>query len=251
MTMKSKVEQSSSPDQAAAGLVQGPLDPLRYGGQVFDPDEVSGIATRMIPNGARVLEVGCGTGSLSKIVADICHAEVVGVEPDSSRAERARAHGLQVFTSYLTADLVHEMGSFDVVLLADVLEHSPAPQSMLVLSRQALKPRGAVVVSVPNVAHWSVRANLLRGKFKYESHGIMDATHLRWFTAESIKCLLASSGFKVTEYRATVCADLIDNAGRRPLSWLSAGSRARFLRLASRRWPTLFGAQHVLKAEML
>jgi methionine biosynthesis protein MetW len=203
----------------------------------------------MIPKGARVLEIGCGTGSLSRIVADTCGAEVVGIEPDSQRAERAKTRGLEVHVGYLSSELIHEIGVFDVVLLADVLEHVPNPHAMLSLSRQALKPGGAVIISVPNVAHWSVRANLLRGKFKYESHGIMDATHLRWFTAVSIRSLVASSGFKITEYHATACPDLIDNACRRPLSWLPPNSRRRFLRFASRRWPTVFGVQHVVKAE--
>jgi methionine biosynthesis protein MetW len=250
MTMKSKViEQTVSLDEAAAGLVEGPLDPLRYDGQVLDRDEVSGIVTRMIPSGARVLEVGCGTGSLSKIVTDTCHAEVVGIEPDSTRAERARARGLQVYVTFLTPELIHEIGLFDVVLLADVIEHVPNPQAMLLLSRQALKPGGAVIVSVPNVAHWSVRVDLLRGRFRYQQFGIMDATHLRWFTVASIKSLIVSSGFKVAEYRATAGLALPDNVHRRPWRWLAPRWRVRLVRLACRRWPMLFGCQHVLKAE--
>ena len=64
------------------------------------------------------------------------------------------------------------------------------------VARQALKPGGAVIVSVPNVAHWSVRLCLLRGMFQYQQEGIMDATHLRWFTQESIKSLLTSFGIQ-------------------------------------------------------
>ena len=206
----------------------------------------------MIPPGARVLDVGCGSGEIAAIVRDRCSAQVVGIEPDPQRAERSRGRGLQVYLADLNQALIHELGPFDVVLLADVLEHLSDPQAMLLLSREALRPGGAVIISVPNVAHWSVRANLFfRGKFKYEPSGIMDATHLRWFTEASIKSLVASSGFKVAEYRATANAQLIDNACRRPLSWLPASYRSRFLRLASRCWPTLFGAQHVLKAEVL
>jgi methionine biosynthesis protein MetW len=250
--MMSKVmEQSPSPDDAAAGLLEGPLDPLRYDGQVLDPNEVTGIVARMIPRGARVLEVGCGTGALGKIVTDTCHAEVVGIEPDSTRAERAKARGLQVYVSFLTPELIHEIGSFNFVLLADVIEHVPNPQAMLLLSRQALKPTGALIISVPNVAHWSVRADLLRGRFQYQRFGIMDSTHLRWFTAASIKSLLVSSGFKVAEYRATAGLDLPDNVHRRPWRWLPASYRTRFFRMASSRWPTLFGCQHVVRAEMV
>jgi hypothetical protein len=122
---------------------------------------------------------------------------------------------------------------------------------MLMVARQALKPGGAVIVSVPNVAHWSVRLCLLRGLFQYQVEGIMDAMHLRWFTADSIRALLASSGFGAVQYRATAGQWLLDNWGRAPLRWLPAGGRVRFLRGASKRWPTLFGAQHVVKAVML
>lgn len=245
------ISQAASPDENAAGLIQETPDPLRYDGQVLDPDEVSGIVTGMIPTGARVLEVGCGTGSLSKIVADTCGAEVVGVEPDAARAQRAAGRGLKVHVGFLTRELIHEIGSFDVVLFADVLEHLPNPHAMLLLSREALRAGGAVVISVPNVAHWSVRVDILLGRFRYQPLGIMDATHLRWFTAASLRSLMASSGFRVTEYRATAGYGLPDNVGRRPLTWLPANLRTRFLRFASRHWPTLFGSQHVLKAEML
>jgi methionine biosynthesis protein MetW len=244
------VSRVASPDENAAGLVQGALDPLRYDGHILDPDEVSGIATSMIPRGAKVLEVGCGTGSLSQIVRETCRADVVGIEPDPARAQRAADRGLKVHSGFLSRELIQEIGPFDVVLFADVLEHLPNPQAMLLLSREALSAGGAVIVSIPNVAHWSVRANLLRGKFQYQPSGIMDATHLKWFTVATAESLIVSSGFKVIEYRASAGVGICDNS-RPPLSWLPANCQARFLRLACRHWPTLFGCQHVLKAEKL
>jgi hypothetical protein len=158
---------------------------------------------------------------------------------------------LKVHVGLLSRELIHEIGPFDVVLFADVLEHLPDPHAMLLMSREALRAGGAVIVSVPNVAHWSVRTNLVRGKFQYQPSGIMDATHLRWFTAASVRSLIASSGFKVTGYRAAAGTILGDNVFRRPLVWLPTNFRTRLLRFASKRWPTLFGSQHVLKAEML
>jgi methionine biosynthesis protein MetW len=245
------ISQAASPDENAAGLIQETPDALRYDGHFPDPDEVSGIVTSMIPRGARVLEVGCGTGSLSRIVADTCGAEVVGIEPDSHRAERARARGLQVHTDYLSPDLIQKIGSFDVVLLADVLEHVPNPQTILLLSRQALKSGGAVVISVPNVAHWSVRVDVVRGRFRYQPSGIMDVTHLRWFTLDTLKGLIAASGFKITSSRATAGMSLADNVHRRPWRWLPTYYRTSLLRFGCRHWPTLLGCQHVVKAEML
>lgn len=243
------VDPLPSPDQNAAGLLTSAPDPLRYDGHMLNPDEVSGIVASMIPTGARVLDIGCGTGSLGQILSDARHAQVVGIEPDSIRAQRAIERGMQVHVGYLTPGLTREIGLFDAVLFTDVLEHLPNPHPLLVLSREVLKPNGAVIVSVPNVAHWSVRLDLLRGNFRYQAWGIMDATHLRWFTAASAEALLTAAGFKVVEYRATAGYQLFDNIFRGPVSWLPASYRARLLRVGSKRWPTLFGAQHVLKAE--
>jgi hypothetical protein len=137
------------------------------------------------------------------------------------------------------------------VLFADVLEHRPDPQATLLVARDLLNPHGAVIVSVPNVAHWSVRVDLLRGRFQYQPVGIMDATHLRWFTATTARTLLASVGFKVIKYRPTAGVDLPDNQHRRPWRWLSYGPRVHLLRALCHRWPSLFGCQHVFKAEVL
>lgn len=241
-----------SPDENAAGLFRGTLDSTRYAGErSTGPDAVGGIAIRMVPSGSRVLDVGCGTGDLARLLGVECRAKVVGIEPDPVRAERAASAGIQVYTGYLTPELASELGQFDVVLFADVLEHVPNPQALLLLARAVLKPGGSLVVSVPNVAHWSVRLCLLRGKFEYWSEGIMDATHLRWFTAKTIMSLLESAGFRPTEYRATAGPGLPDNAGRAPMRWLSATARDKVLRYGCRHWPTLFGAQHVLKAQMV
>jgi methionine biosynthesis protein MetW len=240
----------SSPDQNAAGLIQCSVDALRYDVQVFDPDEVSGIVASFIPTGSRVLDVGCGTGLLGQILSERCHAEIIGIEPDPARAELATARGLQAHVGYFSRESIQELGAFDVVLFADVLEHLPNPQGALLLAREALKNGGAVIISVPNVVHWSVRVEVIRGKFRYQPCGIMDATHLRWFTAESAKSLLLSAGFKVVKYRATAGSDVPDNICRLPLRWIPANARTHFLRVASRRWPNMFGAQHILKADM-
>jgi methionine biosynthesis protein MetW len=244
------VQETTSPDQNAAGLLDAVPDPLRYGGHLLDPDEVGGIVARMLPERARVLDVGCGTGSLARLLVDTRHAEVIGIEPDAARAKLALGHGLEVYVGYLNAEFVARFGPFDIVLFGDVLEHLPNPQGVLLLSRAALKPSGSVIVSVPNVAHWSVRLRLLLGRFDYASTGIMDATHLRWFTADTIKSLLTSSGFRVAEHRVTANPFIPDNTGVAPLRWLSAKRRAHLLKIACRRLPTLCGAQHVVRAEM-
>lgn len=245
-----KALKTASPDDNAAGFLVGSLNPLRYDSHAYDPDEVSGIVAGMIPERARVLDVGCGTGILAQILTECRQADVVGIEPDPSRAKLAISRGLTVHAGYLTPETVESLGKFDVVLFADVIEHLPSPQAILTTARGALAEGGAVVLSVPNVAHWSVRVDLIRGRFQYRDCGIMDATHLRWFTANSIKLLLESVGLRPVEYRATAGLALSDNFLRRPWRWLRQRPRERLLRAASKHWPTLFGCQHVLKATL-
>jgi len=245
------VDCTCAPDDNAAGLLQEAVEPLRY--QVdrpLDPDEVPGIIAKMIPIGSRVLDIGCGEGTLTKALSDACRAEFVAIEPDRTRAGRAADRGLSVLVGSFDREIIRELKSFDIVLFADVLEHLPNPHAMLLTCREVLRPRGAIIVSVPNVAHWSVRSELLQGRFRYQPTGIMDATHLRWFTATTAKSLIASAGFEVVGYRASAGVAVPDNLNRAPLCWLPSGYRTRLLRMGSRRWPTLFGAQHVVKAEM-
>jgi 2-polyprenyl-3-methyl-5-hydroxy-6-metoxy-1,4-benzoquinol methylase len=122
------IGQSSSPDENAAGLLKDALDPLRYAERILDPCVVSGIVVRMIPQGARILNVGCGTGALTEIVRDTLERlSLWRIEPDATRAAQAVAHGLNVRLGYLDRDMIREIGSFDVVLFADVLEQLPNP----------------------------------------------------------------------------------------------------------------------------
>ena len=134
---------------------------------------------------------------------------------------------------------------FDVVVAADVLEHTPAPTELLRLMIRAIKPNGIVLISVPNVTHWSIRLNLLMGRFDYEPIGIMDATHLRWFTAKTIRSLVEFNGLHIIEMRQTAGMSL-------PIY-----SRGLLKRIRGKRYvipsltkmlPLLFGVQHVIKA---
>lgn len=241
----------ASPDRNAAGLLQGPVDALRYAvPRPLDAHEVPGIIASMIPRGSKVLDVGCGEGTLTKVLADSCRSDFIGVEPDPERAAQAKHRGVEVIVARFGPELAEAVGRLDVIVFADVLEHLPAPQSVLFSCREFLKPNGFVIVSVPNVAHWSVRSELMQGRFRYQPTGIMDATHLRWFTAESAKSLLVSAGFSIAEYRASAGVAVPDNLFRAPLCWVPNRFRSAFLRRASKIWPTLFGAQHVLKAVM-
>ena len=235
-------------DQVFGMRENGELDPLRYDGCTDAPQEVARMLADLVPVGSHVLDVGCGTGSVSRIIADTRNAEIIGIEPNSHRAAAARARGLEVYQELFTPAIVQRLEPFNVILFADVLEHVAHPGSFLQLARRALLPGGRVVASIPNVAHWSVRLDLLRGRFEYQSAGIRDATHLRWFTADTVRSLFETNGLRVISLQHTAGVGLLDYANRRPWRWISRDRRDVIVRALARRLPLLFGCQHIIHA---
>jgi methionine biosynthesis protein MetW len=247
----SAITPAPSPDDSAAGFLKAPPTALRYEHASVDPDDVGMKLARLITPNARVLDVGCGTGSLTELIRDQRAVTIVGVEPDEERAQRAAARGLTVHHGFLSDDVFSRHGPFDFIVFADVLEHLPNPAEIVCLAKRGLKPGGSLVVSVPNVAHWFVRLDLLMGRFTYQDCGIMDATHLRWFTRETIREFFEHLGFAITAMDYTVNIDLPEYGQRAPWRWMRLGIRRRLVRgLASLR-PGLFGCQHIVRATIL
>jgi methionine biosynthesis protein MetW len=234
-----------SPDANAEGIVSNAPDPFRYDNHTEDPYEVAGSIAALIPLRSRVLDVGCGTGSVSRIVMQLASASIVGVEPDADRAALAQHRGLTVHHGYLDEGLLQQLGLFDCVLFADVLEHVPRPSHLLKLARAFVKPGGRIVISVPNVAHWTVRSDILRGRFRYRECGIMDATHLRWFTEENLRLLASESGLRIEIIRYTAGTTLTDYTTRAPMRWLNRRVRDAVVRRLSQMAPGLFACQFV------
>ena len=227
---------------------KGELDSLRYDGHTDAPQEVARMLAELVPVGSRVLDVGCGTGSVSRIIADTRDAKIIGIEPDPCRATAARARGLQVHEQLFTPAVLQLLEAFDVIVFADVLEHVADPGNFLQLALRALLPGGRVIASVPNVAHWSVRLDLLRGRFDYQPVGIRDATHLRWFTAETVRSLFETNGLRVISLQHTAGVTLPEYENRRPWRWMPRDRRHAIVRALACRLPLLFGCQHIVHA---
>jgi len=155
-----------------------------------------GRVFRAVPVGAKVLDVGCDTGRFGEMLAGEKGCEVHGIERDPSAAREA-AHRLRRVhvRSVESADALAEVGTFDVILFLDVLEHIYDPWSVLRGAHDALRPGGQILTVVPNIAHISVLRRLVQGRFDYEEHGTMDRTHIRWFTRGSLGRALSQSGF--------------------------------------------------------
>jgi len=174
-----------------------------YGGEFSanDRNNPRTIIGNWVPEGASVLEVGPGDGVLSRWLKQAKQCYTVGVESVSEAADLARdAFDHIIVGSIENSQVVAQAGEyapFDVIIFADVLEHLVDPWSVLRQMRSLLSPRGRVLLSVPNIAHWTVRLNLLFGRFDYSDGYLMDRTHLRWFTHRSAREMAYNAGYRV------------------------------------------------------
>ena len=239
---------STGDDTHAHGLSGDGVDALRYSYAGTHRGEVTDRLLSVIPPESRLLDVGCGTGSISQLLRERLRLDFVGLEPNAERSAVARSRGLDVRTDVLDSRSLDGLGLFDVVLFADVLEHLVDPVEVLRVARMALKPGGVVVASVPNVAHWFVRFNLMRGKFEYQSSGLMDATHLRWFTRRSVRRPFEAAGFVVAAQTTTSGALQPFYTQSAPWRWVPGRVRDRLVLAASQSMPGLFGLQHIVTA---
>lgn len=200
---------------------------------------------RALPAGLRLLDLGAAGGHLGRAVRDRC-AFLAGVEPDPALPEEAR-EGYDDWRRASALSPGQWDGPFDVVVCADLLEHLERPEELLGLIHGWLRPGGTLLVSLPNVANITVRAALLTGRFPYAERGILDRTHLRFYTRESARALLTGAGFRIRDVDATampyeLAAPFLASAPwRAPVRALANAS--------ARVWPTLFGYQFVLEAQ--
>lgn len=155
------------------------------------------------PSAKRIVEVGCNAGSLAAAFKQInpeCH--YLGIELNASAAEFARKQCDAVMVMDIEsvgADFFRRFTDVDCWVFGDVLEHMKDPWGLLSRIRAVIPSSGCIVACIPNAQHWSVIAKLCIGDFRYEDGGLLDRTHLRWFTRGTIFELFSTTGFKVAE----------------------------------------------------
>ncbi|HUT53871.1 MAG TPA: bifunctional glycosyltransferase/class I SAM-dependent methyltransferase [bacterium] len=200
----------------------------------------------VIEPGSDVLDLGCGHGLIAaRLKAKGCR--VTGVD-------RVAAEEIAGLDGYYCADLNAELclpcgRDFDYVVLADVVEHLAEPEKLLMAARRYLTEDGLLVMSVPNIALWVYRLSLAAGRFEYTGRGVMDRTHLRFFTLVTARYLLWQAGFNIVEERyAPVPFHLIITL---PGAKGFVDFLTRAYHLLARLWPRLFAYQLIFKARIV
>lgn len=157
-------------------------------------------------SGLRVLDVGCGYATTSQEIRRRGN-DVTGIEASAEAVAVARKRLSRVIDADMHDVDALEGQSFDVIIFADVLEHLAWPLGVLRDYLRFLAPDGSVIISLPNVGLWSVRLGLLAGRFTYDDSGVLDRTHLRFFTRRSARQLIDRAGLAVE--RATYNPGLV------------------------------------------
>lgn len=149
-----------------------------------------------------ILEIGTATGYLSAEMTKL-GCQVTGIEQDPQMAEIAARHCDRLLVGDIETMELNELGHYDAIIFGDVLEHLRDPRVVLEKLSARLKPGGKILMSLPNIANIWVRLNLLFGRFNYRSVGILNESHLRFFTWKTAKQLVADSGLDIVTTSVT------------------------------------------------
>jgi SAM-dependent methyltransferase len=204
----------------------------------YDPNQVPRGNRRLlldrVSRDGPALDVGCWSGFAGRYVATHHGVVTDGVEPDAAMAATAGKIYRQVIQAPIEDALprlvVERRHRYATILFLDVLEHLVDPARVLRDVHPLLAPEGRLLVSIPNVAHWSVRRELAMGRWAYTSSGLLDETHLRFFTISTARRLLERAGWTVTWHE-------VDIDEPRALRRLPVARRR------SPAWQRLFGVQ--------
>lgn len=224
-----------------------PTARLTYQSKVDDPySSHSVILSRVGPGkGRRLLDVGSAQGVLAQRFTELGF-EVTCIEGSPELAALGKDKCRQMIVADLDKPLPQLNGQFDVIVYGDILEHLRNPMEVFTGFNRSLRPEGQVIVSVPNMAHLWVRLNLLIGRLPYADRGILDRTHLRFFTLASFRRFLSDAGLECDQIVATPVPLFLAVPKRYHGTWLRALQAVNAL--VTRIWRTMFGFQFVALA---
>ena len=176
-----------------------------HGNNISDANDSIAVIAEMIVPESKVLDVGCGAGDLGRVLSGK-NCSLWGIEYDAENASSSEKSGKyeKVYRLNLNDFQIDDVSEkFDYVVCADVLEHLMNPDDVVAKLKSKLNDGGHFIISVPNVSHASIKTNLLLNDWSYTELGIMDKTHLRFFTAKSLAELLSRQNLAAADCKVT------------------------------------------------
>jgi 2-polyprenyl-3-methyl-5-hydroxy-6-metoxy-1,4-benzoquinol methylase len=167
----------------------------------MDADSAPARVVRIVGRDKRVMEVGAGPGSITKLLTSVSNCRVTALEIDSEAIKKLTPFCERVYQVDLNdrawPGVVEDGDRFEVIVAADVLEHVYEPLTVLKAMKGFLNEQGYMVISVPHVGHSAVHACLLDEDFEYSDFGLLDRTHIRFFGIKNIQKLFEDAGMKI------------------------------------------------------
>lgn len=202
---------------------------------------------KKLPAESKVLDVGTASGMLARMCQDQAF-HFFGVELNPEWAQLANPYYEKIWIGHIADIEAEALGGYDAIVLGDVLEHLPAPEAVLRKLMTLQSSGSTFLISVPNVANLWVRLNLLLGRFDYTDRGILDRTHLRFFTRKTLMEMLNQSGLKISSIQVTPIP--LELVSRFFVTTPGTILQAFFARLTSL-FPTWLGYQFIVEAKKL
>lgn len=191
---------------------------------VEDDNHAWTILMNMLPEKSKVLDIGCSSGNFGKELIDKKGCIVDGIELDEEDFVKAKKKLRNVWNINIEEDSLADIKDiYDAVVLADVIEHLVHPAQALKRIKDLIKPNGAVIFSIPNMAHISVRLSILEGNFTYTETGLLDKTHLHYYDSDEVQRVFKEAGMALEKidypqvrYPKTLVEKKLNKLGLKP-----------------------------------
>lgn len=158
----------------------------------------------LIPDNSRVLDIGCSSGNFGAELKRKKNCTVFGIDIFEDDLKLAKKQLNKVYRRNIEQDEIGDLGTFDVILMADVIEHLFDPSTALKKVAKQLNKNGRFVFSVPNMANIATRLELLKGRFEYTAYGLLDETHVHYYDKPGLERVFTNAGMSVQVYNNTV-----------------------------------------------
>ncbi len=178
-----------------------------YSNNKYDKTRVNDAwykVVQFIPPKAKVLDIGCSSGQLGYSLKKEKGAYVVGLDIDKQDLELAKKNLDKAYLLNVEQDDLSHLGAFDIIIMADVIEHLVNPVAALKKVKQLLNENGQLVFSIPNMANITTRLELLKGRFEYKDFGVLDRTHLRFYDKQEVDRVFREAGLQITQTDCTL-----------------------------------------------